>query len=128
MRVTLAGLTFTTAVRMVDRVHDHAAHRRADALMALGTGGSPGTQVVLEIAETADGGAAVGINAADFTGAQTQSGVLAFAGDQLHAAPAERAICAPLPTRISMQWMVEPIGILRKGSTLPGLIGASCPD
>ena len=41
--------------------------------------------------------------------------------------PAERAICAPLPGSISTQWIVEPTGMLRIGSVLPALIGASEP-
>jgi hypothetical protein len=41
--------------------------------------------------------------------------------------PAERAICAPLPGSSSMQWMIEPTGMLRIGSVLPALIGASAP-
>jgi hypothetical protein len=41
--------------------------------------------------------------------------------------PAERAICAPLPGNISTQWIVEPTGMLRIGSVLPALIGASEP-
>ena len=41
--------------------------------------------------------------------------------------PAERAICAPLPGSISMQWMVVPTGMLRMGSVLPALMGASLP-
>src|SRR5574339_575322 len=40
-------------------------------------------------------------------------------------APAERAICAPLPGCISMQWIVVPTGMLRSGSVLPGLIAAA---
>jgi hypothetical protein len=46
----------------------------------------------------------------------------------VHAVPAERAICAPLPGSISMQWMIEPTGMFRIGSVLPALIGASAPD
>ena len=42
--------------------------------------------------------------------------------------PAERAIWAPLPGSSSMQWMIEPTGMLRIGSVLPALIGASAPD
>ena len=38
MRVALAGLAFATTVRVVDRVHRHAAHRRADAAPALRAG------------------------------------------------------------------------------------------
>jgi hypothetical protein len=46
----------------------------------------------------------------------------------VHDVPAERAICAPLPGIISTQWMMEPTGMLRIGSVLPALIGASAPD
>ena len=42
-------------------------------------------------------------------------------------APAVRAICAPLPICISIQWIVEPTGILRIGNVLPTRIGASEP-
>src|SRR5262249_41457494 len=38
-RMTAArGFTFTTAMGMVDRVHDHAAHGRTDALPAVAAG------------------------------------------------------------------------------------------
>jgi hypothetical protein len=33
-----------------------------------------------------------------------------------------------LPGSISTQWMIEPTGMLRIGSVLPALIGASAPD
>src|SRR5258706_7860679 len=42
-------------------------------------------------------------------------------------APAARAICAPLPGIISTQCTVVPTGMLRSGSALPDLIGASEP-
>ena len=42
--------------------------------------------------------------------------------------PAERAICAPLPGMISMQWIVEPTGMLRIGRVLPTRIGACEPE
>src|SRR5690349_6977117 len=84
-RVTAAGGTaFTTAVRMVDRVHHHAAHGRADALPALGAGLAQLLQAVLGVADFADGGAAVDRHAAHFAGAQTQRGVTGLARDQLH--------------------------------------------
>jgi hypothetical protein len=41
--------------------------------------------------------------------------------------PAERAICAPLPAASRCKWMIEPTGMLRIGSVLPALIGASAP-
>ncbi|CFW40346.1 Uncharacterised protein [Bordetella pertussis] len=43
-------------------------------------------------------------------------------------APAERAIWAPLPGIISMQWIVVPTGMLRIGRVLPARIGASMPE
>ena len=42
--------------------------------------------------------------------------------------PAERAICAPLPGFISIQWIVVPTGMLRIGKVLPTLIAASEPE
>src|SRR5688572_16746557 len=46
VRVALAGLALTTAVRMVHRVHHHATYGRADAEPALGTGLAVVAQVV----------------------------------------------------------------------------------
>ena len=43
-------------------------------------------------------------------------------------APAERAICAPLPCCISTQCTVVPTGMFRSGRQLPGLMPASMPD
>ena len=86
-------------------------------------------QVVLFVADFADGGAAVDVHLADLARAQAQLRVRAFARQQrAPSAPAERAICAPLPGSISTQWIVVPTGMLRSGSVLPALIGASEPD
>src|SRR6185312_6349620 len=80
---TTGGAAFATAVRMVHRVHDHAAHGRADALPALGAGLAELAQVVFGIADFADRGAALHRDAAGFTRAQAQRGVTGFARDQL---------------------------------------------
>src|SRR5690606_22433764 len=84
VRVTLSGLAFTTTVRVIDRVHDDTANGRADALPTLSAGFAVLTQVVFAVADFADGGAAIGVNLAHFTRAQTQGGVGAFASNQLH--------------------------------------------
>src|SRR5690242_16829328 len=84
VRVALAGLALAAAVRVVDRVHRQAAHRRADAAPALGAGLAVVPQVVLFVADFADGRAALGRDLADLAGAQADRDVLAFARDQLH--------------------------------------------
>src|SRR5450759_1088887 len=73
------------AQRVIDRVHHFAAHRRPDTAPAIGAGLADGTQVVLFIADFADGGAAVDMHPADFAGPQAQLRVRAFAREQLHA-------------------------------------------
>src|SRR5690606_23849349 len=80
MRVALAGLRLTTAVRVIDRVHGRAAHGRLDAAPAGGTGLAELLQAMLVIADFADGRAAFGRHLAHFAGAQAQGGVDAFAG------------------------------------------------
>src|SRR5690606_41639491 len=60
VRVALAGLGLATAVRVVDRVHGRAADGRLDAAPALGAGLAQLLQVVLVVADLADGGAALG--------------------------------------------------------------------
>src|SRR3569833_1529384 len=51
---TALGAAFAAAVRMVDRVHRRAAHRRADAAPALRAGLAERTQNVLLVADLAD--------------------------------------------------------------------------
>ena len=85
MRVALAGLGLTTTVRVVDRVHGRAANGRLDAAPTLGTGLAQLLEVVLDVADFADGRAALGRHLAHFAGAKTQRGVTLLAGDQLHA-------------------------------------------
>src|SRR6185503_13565142 len=70
---------------VVHRVHRLAAHRRADASPAIGTGLADLAQVVLVVADLADGGAAVDVHAADLARAHAQLRVLAFAREELHA-------------------------------------------
>ena len=58
--MTAAGATaLAAAVRVVDRVHRHTAHRRADAAPALGAGLAELAQAVLGVADLADRRAAL---------------------------------------------------------------------
>src|SRR5690606_10138556 len=85
MRVALPRLALAATVRVVDRVHGRAAHGRLDAAPALGARLAQLLQVVLDVADLADGGAALGRYAAHLARAQAQGGVSALAGHQLHA-------------------------------------------
>ena len=77
-----AGLAFATTVRVVDRVHHHTANGRADTHVALHTGLAELAQAVLFVGDFADGGAALDVDLANFTGAHADLGVDAFAGQQ----------------------------------------------
>src|SRR4051812_38980597 len=77
-----AGLALAATVRVVDRVHHDAAHRRADAHVALDAGLAELAQAVLFVGDFADGGAAFHVHAANFAGAQADLGVDAFTRQQ----------------------------------------------
>src|SRR4029077_4458475 len=84
VRVALAGLALAAAVRVIDRVHGQSAHRRADALPALGAGLAVAAQVVLVVAELADSGAAVDVHLARLAGLEAQVSVDALARGEGH--------------------------------------------
>src|SRR3984957_14024289 len=84
VRITLAGLAFATAVRVIDRVHGQSANRRTHAAPAHRTGLAVAAQVVLVVADFAQGRAAVDVHLAALTGLQAQEGVQPFAGRELH--------------------------------------------
>src|ERR1700761_75522 len=85
-RVTAAGsLALAAAVRVGDRVHGHAAHRRALALPAVAAGLAELDVAVLGVADLADARAALDRHPADFTRRHAQCRVRAFLGQQLHA-------------------------------------------
>src|SRR5688572_17291033 len=69
---------------MVDRVHRHAAHRRAHAAPAYPAGLADRFQVVLGVADFTDGGAAVDMHLADLSRAQPKLRIGAFARQHLH--------------------------------------------
>src|SRR5262249_29638584 len=78
-RIALAGLAFTTTVRVIDRVHGLAADRRADTEPALRTGLAVHLQVVFVVRHLADGGAAVDVHLAALARLQAQQRGDAFA-------------------------------------------------
>src|SRR5690606_27192951 len=78
MRVAPAGLALAASVRMVDRVHHHAAHRRTDAAPALGAGLAVVAQVVLVVRQLAQRGTAVDVHLARLARLQADVGVDAF--------------------------------------------------
>src|SRR5262245_58688414 len=69
-RVARGGLpALAAAMRVVDGVHRHAAHRRAHAAPAHPAGLADRFQRVLLVADLADRGAAVHVHLADLAGA-----------------------------------------------------------
>src|SRR6185312_3216519 len=85
-RVPATGrLALTTTVRVVDRVHGHAAHRRALALPAHPAGLAPVDVGLLGVADLADGGAAAHVDVADLPGGHPQLRVRPVLGYQLDA-------------------------------------------
>src|SRR5690606_11521595 len=83
LRIALAGLASTTPVPVIDRVHDDAAHRRADAAPTDGAGLAVFTQVVFAVGNLANGRAAIDVHLAHLGGAQSDRRVHAFASGEL---------------------------------------------
>src|SRR5215218_235154 len=79
------GLAFTTAMRMVDRVHCHTAYRGALSLPAIAAGLAEGNVGLLSVTDLADGRATPDIDHPHLPGWHPKRGVLAFTGDQLDA-------------------------------------------
>src|SRR6516164_7555153 len=66
LRVIALDAAFAPAVRVIDRVHRHAANRRANAPPARASGFAEGFILVVEIADLADGGFAIEREFANF--------------------------------------------------------------
>jgi len=82
---TCCSLTFTTTVRVIDRVHDHTTHCRANTAPAHCTSFTNLAQVVLAVADFTDRCTAFDVNAAHFAGTQANLSVGAFACHQHNA-------------------------------------------
>src|SRR5262249_54957877 len=85
MRVALAGLALTTAVRVVHRIHGQTTHRRPDAQPAALAGLADPDDVVLDVAELADGGPAIEQHLPHHARGQPDLGIAALLGHQLPA-------------------------------------------
>src|SRR6201999_2518558 len=79
---TCSRLAFTTAVRVIDRVHCNTTHRRTDAAPTIRTSLADLTEAMLFVADFTDRCAALDVHAADFTRAQTHLSVDAFTRQQ----------------------------------------------
>src|ERR1700753_2645989 len=79
---TCSRLAFTTAVRVIDRVHCNAAHRRTDTAAAVRAWLAELTDAVLFVATFPDRRAPLDVRAANFARAQTLLCVHAFTSQQ----------------------------------------------
>src|SRR5690606_35657049 len=79
---TFTSTSFTTTVRVIDRVHGNATYRRTDTTPAHGTGFADLTQAVFFVSDFAYGCTAVDVNAADFAGAQAHLSISTFTRHQ----------------------------------------------
>src|SRR5699024_2968054 len=83
-RVTATGgAALTTAVRVINRVHDNATNLRAATLPAHTAGLTPVDVALLSVTDLADRGAAADKDIADLARGHTKLGVIAFLRDQL---------------------------------------------
>ena len=103
---TTGGLTLTTTVRVVDRVHRDTADGRADALPALAAGLAPVDVRLLGVADLADRGAAARVDVADLARGQTQLRVGAVLGDETLRLIAQELVKA-VRNSITIDWTVR---------------------
>src|SRR5476649_540514 len=82
---TSCCFTFTTTVRVIDRIHDHTANGRTNTAPAHRTSFTDFTQAVFGIADFTHGCTALDVHATYFTRAQTHLSVGAVTGHQDHA-------------------------------------------
>src|SRR4051812_1474927 len=82
---TTRGLTLTTTVRVVDRVHGDTTDGRALALPPHAAGLAPVDVRLVGVADLADGGATAHVDTTDLAGRHTQRGVRPLTAKQLDA-------------------------------------------
>src|SRR6266850_3629627 len=82
-RVIALALALAAAHRVVDRVHDRAAHRRPEALPAHAAGLADRHVLVIEVADLPDGGHAVERDQPYLARGQPQRGPVALLGQEL---------------------------------------------
>src|SRR3569833_2550759 len=79
---TCSGAALAATVRVVDRVHDHAAHSRTHAAPTHCTGLADLAKIMFSVADLANGRAAFDMHATHFAGTQTPLRVSSFARHQ----------------------------------------------
>ena len=138
---SFAGTTFTTTVRVIDRVHGNATNRRTNTTPAHGAGLANLAQAMFFVADFANGGAALDVARRTSPERRRTWAYVPSRAIRTAEAPAEQAIWAPLPGIISMQWIVVPTGMLpdrqgvagadrgfdardQRGAPLPGRAGS----
>src|SRR6185295_18194015 len=77
------GLALAAPVGVIDRIHGHAADRRANALPAIAPGLADRLVLVIEVPDLSHRGVAVHEGLAHLPGGQPQQGITALASDQL---------------------------------------------
>src|SRR3989338_2758704 len=95
-RVAAGGsLAFAAAMRVIDRVHDHATNSRPDAAPAHRTSFTNRAQAVLRITHLTQSRLTIDMHLANLAGAQAQLRVGAFTRQKLHGcAGRARQLCA----------------------------------
>ena len=84
---TALGLTLTTTVGVIDRVHRHTADRRADTEPTGAAGLAEGLLIVVAIADLADRGAALGVDVAQLARRHLERRLTVLDRHQLKAGP-----------------------------------------
>src|SRR5205823_2411253 len=128
MGVALAALALAAAVRVIDRVHGKAAHGGAPALPAVPAGLADADDLVLGVAELADGGPALEEHAPHLGRGHADLRVLASFAISCPKDPALRMSCAPRPRLSSTLWITVPSGMAWSGSAFPGRMSTLSPD
>ena len=80
---TNRGVTFTTAMRMVVRVHRNTAVSRTDTKPTGTAGFTKGQVFVIQVADFADGCTAVDVDLTELTRGETEQGIAAFLSHEL---------------------------------------------
>src|SRR5215472_11474899 len=83
---TRSAAAFATTVRMIERVHRHAANRGANAAPARFASFADNLVLVIDVADLSDGGTAAYIDQSNFTAGHAHLRVRTFFGQQLRCA------------------------------------------
>jgi len=120
-------LAFTATVRVVDRVHGHAADGRALALPPHPAGLAPVDVRLLGVADLADGGAAADVDHPDLAGRHTKGGHGALLRRRRHQA-GQQPSAAPHPGRYDGARHRAPARRRREVRPFRGLFGAAAGE